>query len=100
MYVNQSIEQGQKNFVGVKIKGPAGNPHMAGARVYVTAGGKTQMREIKLGSNYLSQNAAEAHFGLGDVDVIDELKVVLPAPFAKSLVKKGVKAGEWVGLEL
>ncbi len=100
LYMNQSVEQGQKNFVGVKIKGPAGNPHMAGARVYVTTGGKTQMREIKIGSNYLSQNAAEAHFGLGDVDVVDELKVVLPKPFAKTLVKKDVQAGEWVVLEL
>jgi len=100
LYMNQSVEQGQKNFVGVTIKGPAGNPHAAGARVYVKAGGKTQMREIKIGSNYLSQNAVEAHFGLGDVDVIDELKVVLPEPFAKTLVKTGVKAGEWVGLEI
>jgi hypothetical protein len=46
-----------------------------GARVYMTAGGVTQMREVQAGSSYLSQNSLEVEFGLGEANSIDELKV-------------------------
>ena len=36
------------------------------------------MTELQLGSNYLSQNPVEAHFGLGDADIIDSLRIVWP----------------------
>lgn len=42
-----------------------------GARVAVTSASGTQIREIRAGSNYVSQNPLEAHFGLGDDTVAD-----------------------------
>ena len=37
-----------------------------GARLRLTAGSRTQIREVKAGSSYLGQNDARQHFGLGD----------------------------------
>ncbi|MAV24935.1 MAG: hypothetical protein CMQ05_02300 [Gammaproteobacteria bacterium] len=36
-----------------------------GARVTVTAGGNSQIRELRAGSNFLSQNPFELYFGMG-----------------------------------
>jgi len=49
-----------------------------GARVLVTAGGATQMRELRAGSNFTSQDPPVAHFGLGTATVVDELRVIWP----------------------
>jgi hypothetical protein len=49
-----------------------------GARVYLTAGGTTQMREIEAGSSYLSQNSLDVEFGLGQVTAITEVRVRWP----------------------
>ena len=46
-----------------------------GSRVYVTAGGTTQMRELHASANYLSQEPGRiAHFGLGDLDTANEVR--------------------------
>ncbi len=68
----------QKNFLSVRLEGVTENTEAVGARLYLTARGITQMRETQCGSNYVSQQPGEVHFGLGDVEVIDELKVVWP----------------------
>jgi hypothetical protein len=46
-----------------------------GARVYLTAGGSTQMREVQAGSSYLSQNSLEVEFGIGASSTIDQVLV-------------------------
>jgi len=46
-----------------------------GARVTVVAGELTQIREVKSGSGYLSQNDMRLHFGLGEVKRIDTVTV-------------------------
>jgi hypothetical protein len=53
------------NWLDVKLTGPPPNVDQIGARVEVTAGATTQMREIHCGSNFLSSDPPEAHFGLG-----------------------------------
>lgn len=49
-----------------------------GARVTITRGQTLQTREIRAGSNYASQNPAEAHFGLGPGCQIDSLHILWP----------------------
>lgn len=49
-----------------------------GARALVTAGGRTQAREIRSGSSYQSQNAADVHFGLGRAAAIESVEVRWP----------------------
>jgi hypothetical protein len=66
------------NHLGVVLRGPPPNTQAIGARITVTAGGRTQLRELRAGSNFVSQDPSEAHFGLGDATVVDELRVVWP----------------------
>jgi hypothetical protein len=46
-----------------------------GARVRVTAGGRTQVREVRAGSSYLGQNDVRVHFGLGHAAMVDRIEV-------------------------
>jgi hypothetical protein len=64
--------------LSVKLLGRGGNREAIGARVYATTGVATQMRELRAGSNFESQDPAEAHFGLGDATGVDELRVTWP----------------------
>ncbi len=68
----------QLNYVNVRLNNAAPNTHAIGARVYVTSEGVTQLREIHNGSNYVSQNPAEQHFGLKNATSIDNMRVVWP----------------------
>jgi enediyne biosynthesis protein E4 len=50
-----------------------------GARVTVTAAGRSVMREIKSGSSYLGQSDLRAHFGLGASTSIDRMEIRWPS---------------------
>jgi hypothetical protein len=63
------------NWLDVKLVGPSPNVHQAGARVRVTIGATTQLREVRCGSNFLSNDPAEAHFGLGAAATVNTLQV-------------------------
>jgi hypothetical protein len=52
-------------WLDVSLRGRAPNIEGIGARIRVTANGRTQLREVRAGSNYVSQDPAVAHFGLG-----------------------------------
>ncbi len=46
-----------------------------GARVFVTANGRTQVAELFSGGSFLSQNSAVLHFGLGGTERVDTITV-------------------------
>ena len=48
-------------------------------RACVYVGGRTQVREVRAGSSYLSQNDLRLHFGLGDAAMVDRLEVTWPS---------------------
>ena len=60
-------------WLSVKLIGTHCNRDAIGARVTVVSGDLTQMREVKSGSGYLSQNDLRLHFGLEDAMSIDTL---------------------------
>lgn len=53
-----------RSFLDVVMSANGPNTAGVGARVFVTTNGVTQMRELRSGSNYVSQKPTEAHFGL------------------------------------
>ncbi|MEZ5462906.1 CRTAC1 family protein [Dokdonella sp.] len=53
-------------------------PHGMGAKVSIQIAGRTLISRIEGGSNYLSQNEASAHFGLGAATSVDLLRVEWP----------------------
>ena len=67
-----------EHFLVLKLIGHSGNWEAVGARVAVTIGGVTQVREVRNGSSLTSGAPAEVHFGLGSASVVDELQVVWP----------------------
>jgi hypothetical protein len=55
------------------------NRSAIGARVAVTAGGRTQIDEVRSGGSYLSQNDLRLHFGLGGAERADSIFVRWPS---------------------
>ncbi len=75
LYRNDSIGN---NYLVVKLRGAAPNTAAAGARINATVGGSTMMREVTLGSNFISQNPTEQYFGIGNAAQIDKLLIRWP----------------------
>ena len=62
-------------WLSVKLIGTHCNRDAIGARVAAVSGELTQIREVKSGSGYLSQNDLRLHFGLGEARLVDTLTV-------------------------
>lgn len=69
--------EGQNSLV-VTLKGLGPNSQAANARIHLTVGGVTQMREIMIGSNFISQNSTEQIFGLGEKSHADSIQIEWP----------------------
>ena len=69
----------QLNAVEVRLRGRAPNTDAIGARIQLTTSAGTQIRDVKAGSSYLSQNDLRAHFGLGRAAVADRVNVKWPS---------------------
>ncbi len=67
------------HFVSFKLIGTKSNRDAMGARLKLTAGGITQIREIAGGGSYLSQSDLRAHFGLGSAAKIEKLEISWPS---------------------
>ena len=52
------------NWINLKLVGTASNRAAIGTRVLVKAGAHSQVREVRSGSSYLSQNDLRLHFGV------------------------------------
>jgi hypothetical protein len=54
------------------------NTEALGAKVWITAGGRKQYREVTASGAYLSSNDHRVHFGLGSATVVDSLEIRWP----------------------
>ena len=62
----ENTQQSGNHWLGVEVRQKGANPFAIGARVTVEAAeGKKQIREVRSGGGYLSQNDLRALFGLG-----------------------------------
>ena len=66
------------NYLQIKLNGSAPNTEAVGARIFVTVNNATQMREIKIASNFVSQNPTTQSFGLGSAAQADEVRIQWP----------------------
>lgn len=94
-YQNQLA--GNAGFLGVRLRAKL---PVAGARLKITTDKGTQIREIQLGGNYLSQNAKEAHFGLGGAKQIEQLEIWLSGKTKVHKTLKNVTANQWLTVDL
>jgi hypothetical protein len=95
LYRNNTFSSGN-NFLNIRLKGATINPQAVGARIYVSINGQEQMRELQLGNNYVSQNPVEAHFGLGDSDIVDTVRIVWPGIEADTSELNNVEANQFL----
>src|SRR5262249_49171456 len=66
------------HWLAVKRVGTRGNRDGIGARIRVTAGGKTRTGWIRSGGSYCSEDERVARFGLGDLSQADQIEVRWP----------------------
>ena len=71
-------------------EGTNGEPSPIGTTVTIKAGGRTQWRDVAAGDSYLSTHDPRPHFGLGPVEIVDEVDVKWPD--GTHTVKRQVKA--------
>lgn len=92
LYHNEGNENA---WIRIRCVGTASNRSGIGAKVRVraTIGGKTfwQLREITAGNGFCG-NAIEAHFGLGDAQTVEVLRVEWPSGIVQEL--SGLAAGQ------
>jgi hypothetical protein len=66
------------HWILLRLVGVSSNRDAIGARVRCTAGGRTQVEEVRGGGSYISQNDFRIHFGLGTAARVDSLEVRWP----------------------
>jgi hypothetical protein len=76
LWENQSAREG--HYLVVELEGVESNRNGVGARIYVSAGARTRLVEVTCGGSFSAGPPLEAHFGLGDTDVVD-VRVVWPS---------------------
>ena len=67
-----------RTWAALQLVGVTSNRSAIGARVRITAGGVTQVSEVRGGGSYYSQNDLRVHFGLGAAASIDRVEVRWP----------------------
>ncbi len=76
------------HWVIVSLQGTRANRSALGARVKVTAGGKTQVDEVRSGGSYLSQNDLRLHFGLGAATEVDRIEIKWPGGKTQTVLRQ------------
>ncbi len=65
----------RKNWLQVRLTATNGSTDAIGTRVKITTGKLTQIREVRSGDGYLSQQDLTLHFGIGDYEQVDSIEV-------------------------
>ncbi len=86
------------HWISIRLVNAGPNAFCIGAAVMIDAGGKTQIREIRSGGSYVSQNDLRAHFGLGSYGGKIDVKVQMPGGAVRTW--KGVDIDRLVTLRV
>jgi len=81
---NRAVRDG-RNWIGFRLRGTKSPRDPAGARVAVTAEGRTQTRELHLGESFASSSEPVLRFGLGAATRADRIVVRWPSGAVQEL---------------
>lgn len=73
-----NVTRNTNHRVLFKLVGTASNREAVGTRMIITAGGRTQLEEVKAGNSYLSTSDPRLHFGLGAEAVMQKIEIRWP----------------------
>jgi cytochrome c peroxidase len=65
-------------YLSVQLVGEQKNKQAVGAKIWLESGDLNQYRELRLGSNYMSNDPVIAHFGLANMATVDKLTIRWP----------------------
>ena len=81
----QNSSEVANHWISIKPVGTISNRDGMGARITLTAGGITQIREIGAGQGHQSHSVVPAHFGVGTATVVDAIEIRWPSGIIQSL---------------
>ncbi len=80
------------HWISLKLIGTKSNRDAVGAKVWLKAGGMTQVDEVTSSDSYLSHSDWRLHFGLGTARAVDEIMIRWPNGTAETL--KNIKVDQ------
>ena len=89
--------QGLGNWLEVKLVGKRSNRSAIGARAICVTGDIRQVREVRSGGSYYSQNDLRLHFGLGESEVVEVLEIRWPSGQVDRI--RGIRVNQLLSVE-
>lgn len=84
--------QREGHWIAVRARGTVSNRDAYGAVVRVTAGGRTRVSEVRATDGLYSSNDPRVHFGLGQVERVDQVEVIWPSGMRSVVEAPGLDA--------
>jgi hypothetical protein len=84
------------NALLIRVIGTKSNRDGIGARLKLSAGGKTLMRHVKAGSSYQGQDDLRVHFGLEKAGQADRLEILWPSGIVDTV--EGIQANQIIAV--
>jgi enediyne biosynthesis protein E4 len=68
----------RNHWIGFRLEGTRSNRNAIGARVEIEASGRKQISEVRSGGSYISHDDMRIHFGLGETQRVDRVRLRWP----------------------
>ena len=95
--LENTISQG--NWLQLAFEGPESNTQGVGVRAQLFTNGEVQNRALFPGNSYLSSNSNRLHFGLGQEEQIDSLRIHWPDGRVQNWTPSGINQLEKVSYQ-
>ena len=74
----RGVPENPGNWTALALIGSTSNRDAVGARVMLSVGGESLIREVNCGNGYAGQSSKRLHFGIGAFQVIDSVEIHWP----------------------
>ncbi len=78
LYENRSRQEDKQHYLRLKLQGSEQNPMALGTKVWLYHGETLQYQQFQTARGYQSSVEPVMHFGLGDKQMVDSLKMLWP----------------------
>lgn len=87
VYKNNGLNEGDGNYLQVKLNGPPNNQEGIGSKLFVYANNTVQYFEHYITRGFQSSMTDRIHIGLGDAETVDSIRIVWPDDREQLLAK-------------